>query len=62
MLEADEQAAENGKPSWQAEEAPPGNSADVERKGGMQKNDTTNTNTSYTTPKAPPCRSYQKTG
>eukprot|EP00975_Prorocentrum_lima_P010233 2179357-Prorocentrum_lima.AAC.1 len=62
MLEADEKAAENRKSSWIVEEAALGNVAAVEQKGGVKHVDITNINTSYTTPKAPPCRFFIKAG
>eukprot|EP00975_Prorocentrum_lima_P017523 3702677-Prorocentrum_lima.AAC.1 len=50
----------------EVEEAALGNVAAVERKGDMKKKIIpiahTNSNTSYTTPKAPPCKFYLKTG
>eukprot|EP00975_Prorocentrum_lima_P027141 5705059-Prorocentrum_lima.AAC.1 len=61
MLEADEKAAAKRKSSWEVEEAVLFNAADVERKGGMTRDDNANTNTSYTQPKPPPCRFYMKT-
>eukprot|EP00975_Prorocentrum_lima_P013863 2945676-Prorocentrum_lima.AAC.1 len=62
MLEADEKAAGNGKYSWTVEEAALGNVAAVEQRGDVRPMDNTGSNTSYTTPKAPPCRFYLKTG
>eukprot|EP00975_Prorocentrum_lima_P059374 12447666-Prorocentrum_lima.AAC.1 len=63
MLEADEKAAENRKSSWKVvEEAALGNVAAVEQKGDVRKRYVTTSNTSYTTPKAPPCRFSMKIG
>eukprot|EP00975_Prorocentrum_lima_P005774 1250237-Prorocentrum_lima.AAC.1 len=62
MLEADEKAAVNRRSSWKAEEAALGNVAAVEQKGERRNIDIINSNTSYTTPKAPPCRFSMKTG
>eukprot|EP00975_Prorocentrum_lima_P012995 2759373-Prorocentrum_lima.AAC.1 len=62
MLEADEKAAENRKSSCKVEEAALGNVAAVEQKGYVRNLDITNINTSYTTPKAPPCRFFMKIG
>eukprot|EP00975_Prorocentrum_lima_P022106 4653475-Prorocentrum_lima.AAC.1 len=55
MLEAAEKAAANRKSSWKVEEAALGNIAAVEQKGDVGNKDITNSNASYTTPKAAPC-------
>eukprot|EP00975_Prorocentrum_lima_P064964 12900585-Prorocentrum_lima.AAC.1 len=44
------------------EEAAVGKAAAVEQKGDVKHIDITNSNTSYTTPKAPPCRFFMKIG
>eukprot|EP00975_Prorocentrum_lima_P050055 10481169-Prorocentrum_lima.AAC.1 len=62
MLEADEKAAENRKTSRKVEEAALENVAAVEPKRDVRKIDITHINTSYTTPTAPPCRLFMKTG
>eukprot|EP00975_Prorocentrum_lima_P061817 12882115-Prorocentrum_lima.AAC.1 len=62
MLEADKKAAVHRESSWKVDEAAMGNAAAVEQKGDARKIDITNSNTSYTTPKAPPCRFFMKTG
>eukprot|EP00975_Prorocentrum_lima_P053006 11113076-Prorocentrum_lima.AAC.1 len=54
MLEADGKAAVNRKSSWTVEEAALESVAAVEQKGDARERDTTKSNTSYTTPKAPP--------
>eukprot|EP00975_Prorocentrum_lima_P059785 12536704-Prorocentrum_lima.AAC.1 len=62
MLEADEKYAVHRKSSCKVEEAALGNVAAVEQKGDARHIDNINSNTSYTTPKAPPCRFFMKAG
>eukprot|EP00975_Prorocentrum_lima_P030408 6375308-Prorocentrum_lima.AAC.1 len=62
MLEAHEKAAASKKYSWKVGEAALGNVAAVDQKGDMRKMNNTNSNTSYTIPKAPPCKFFMRTG
>eukprot|EP00975_Prorocentrum_lima_P029755 6245220-Prorocentrum_lima.AAC.1 len=62
MLEADEKAAQNRKPSWKVEEGALGNSAAMVKSGDVTINYNKEKNITSRDPMAPTCRFFTKTG